>query len=220
MAAYKGIKAVLRQFYVLIKQKLDSIKVDADHFEGTLPVSKGGTGATDAATAFNTLADGVRASATPNDTEKLLLKPTGAWYKTTCLDFWNYIKGKISSVLGLTAGSYDGNSKGISYTGEDSSCVTANQAYGSFNGSPKNDWASYIICNHGNGTSYYHQAIRLPFFNNIPQYQRRVAGTLQGWISFAMQGENASFPTVFVSNRLNIPTSAPSSPQNGDIWIE
>lgn len=126
MAAYKGIKAVLRQFYVLIKQKLDdlsntlskkitdiennitNIKVDADHFEGTLPISKGGTGATDAATAFNTLANAARDSATPVDTEKMLLKPTGTWYKTTCLDFWNYIKNKISSVLGLTVNTYNG----------------------------------------------------------------------------------------------------------------
>ena len=115
MAAYKGIKAVLRQFYVLIKQKLDSIKVDADHFEGTLPVSKGGTGATDAATAFNTLADAARDSSTPVDTEKMLLKPDGTWYKTTCLDFWNYIKGKISSVLGLTKDNYDGNANTASY---------------------------------------------------------------------------------------------------------
>lgn len=111
MAEYKGIKAILRQFYVLIKQKLDSIKVDADHFEGTLPVSKGGTGATDAASGFNTLADGVRDSTTPEDGEKMLLKPTGTWYKTTCLDFWNYIKNKISSVLGLTKDSYDGKAK-------------------------------------------------------------------------------------------------------------
>lgn len=108
MAAYKGIKAVLRQFYVLIKQKLDSIKVDADHFEGTLPISKGGTGATSAADGFNALANGVRDSVTPVDTEKMLLKPAGTWYKTTCLDFWNYIKGKISSVLGLTADTYNG----------------------------------------------------------------------------------------------------------------
>lgn len=114
MAAYKGIKAVLRQFYVLIKQKLDSIKVDADHFEGTLPISKGGTEATDAETAFNTLADGVRNSSKPVDTEKMLFYST-SWYKTTCLDFWNYIKDKISSVLGLTKDSYDGEAKIASY---------------------------------------------------------------------------------------------------------
>lgn len=75
---------------------------------GVQTVANGGTGATDAASGFNTLADGVRDSSSPTDDEKMLLKPAGAWYKTTCLDFWNYIKGKISSVLGLTKDNYGG----------------------------------------------------------------------------------------------------------------
>lgn len=75
---------------------------------GVQTVANGGTGATDAATAFNTLADATRDSSTPKDDEKMLLKPSGTWYKTTCLDFWNYIKGKISSVLGLTKDNYGG----------------------------------------------------------------------------------------------------------------
>lgn len=76
---------------------------------GVQLIENGGTSATNAADAFNTLADGVRDSSTPVDDEKMLLKPTGPWYKTTCLDFWNYIKGKISSVLGLTKDNYGGN---------------------------------------------------------------------------------------------------------------
>lgn len=75
---------------------------------GVQLVANGGTSATNAADGFNTLADGVRDSSTPGDDEKMLLKPTGTWYKTTCLDFWNYIKGKISSVLGLTKDNYGG----------------------------------------------------------------------------------------------------------------
>ena len=75
---------------------------------GVQTVENGGTGATNAADGFNTLADGVRDSSTPEDNEKMLLKPTGTWYKTTCLDFWNYIKDKISSVLGLTKDNYGG----------------------------------------------------------------------------------------------------------------
>lgn len=71
---------------------------------GVQTVANGGTGATDAASGFNTLADGVRDSSTPRDDEKMLLKPTGTWYKTTCLDFWNYIKGKISSKLVIPIG--------------------------------------------------------------------------------------------------------------------
>ena len=76
---------------------------------GVQTVENGGTGATNAADGFNTLADGVRDSSTPVDDEKMLLKPSSStWYKTTCLDFWNYIKGKISSVLGLTKDNYGG----------------------------------------------------------------------------------------------------------------
>lgn len=75
---------------------------------GVQTVENGGTGATNAADGFNTLADGVRDSSTPEDNEKMLLKPSGTWYKTTCLDFWNYIKYKISSVLGLTKDNYGG----------------------------------------------------------------------------------------------------------------
>ena len=84
-----------------------------DITSGTLPIANGGTGATDAASGFNTLADGVRDSSTPGDGDKMLLKPAGTWYKTTCLDFWNYIKGKISSVLGLTKDNYGGTAAAI-----------------------------------------------------------------------------------------------------------
>ena len=77
---------------------------------GVQTVENGGTSSTNAADGFNTLADGVRDSSTPVDDEKMLLKPSGStWYKTTCLDFWNYIKDKISSVLGLTKDNYGGN---------------------------------------------------------------------------------------------------------------
>ena len=75
---------------------------------GVQTVRNGGTSATNAEDGFNTLADGVRDSSTPKDDEKMLLKPAGTWYKTTCLDFWNYIKDKISSVLGLTKDNYGG----------------------------------------------------------------------------------------------------------------
>lgn len=119
MAAYKGIKAVLRQFYVLIKQKLDSIKVDADHFEGTLPINKGGTGGTTGQAAFDNIAAGVRTSTSPADAETMLLHST-SWCKTTVASFWEYIKEKISSVLGLTADSYGGKAKtaGLAFKAE------------------------------------------------------------------------------------------------------
>lgn len=127
MAAYKGIKAVLRQFYVLIKQKLDSIKVDADHFEGTLPVAKGGTGVTSQAdinksfignldVGESDVTDGTEfvsswASDNGFSEPEALNKP----YKRKFSKVWNYIQGKISSVLGLTKDNYNGNAKTASY---------------------------------------------------------------------------------------------------------
>lgn len=308
MAAYKGIKAVLRQFYVLIKQKLDSIKVDADHFEGTLPVSKGGTGATDAATAFNTLADATRDSSTPVDSEKLLLKPSGTWYKTTCLDFWNYIKGKISSVLGLTASSYGGAASAAAgkkeYILDLSSLSTSNfypvifeewthfsdvavnseALYGSdpynqnrihflasflgWSDTPKSlnilEYGCYetnkitIGCigygEHNGGFAIWLRGGRRYYFyclNATPALktsdytngdQKFTVGTNYyggnnvnvaivftpqstissgAYISRSMRVDGAvRGGTVEADNRLNIPTSAPSSPANGDIWIE
>ena len=86
--------------------------------------------------------------------------------------------------------------KGIGYSGEGYAAVTFWQAYESFNDSPDNQWASYIITNHGNGATYYHQCIRLPFFSDAPQYQRRTAGTLQGWKNFAMEGNSVSFKAL------------------------
>ena len=71
---------------------------------GVQIIENGGTSATTAGEAFENLADGVRDSSSPADDEKMLLKTSGTWYKTTCLDFWNYIKGKISSKLVIPIG--------------------------------------------------------------------------------------------------------------------
>lgn len=108
-------KAVAFDGEITAKKVANALTVNGKTYDGSSAVDagvqtveNGGTGATDAASGFNTLADGVRDSSTPADDEKMLLKPTGAWYKTTCLDFWNYIKGKISSVLGLTKDNYGG----------------------------------------------------------------------------------------------------------------
>lgn len=108
-------KAVAFDGEITAKKVANALTVNGKTYDGSSAVdagvqtvANGGTGATDAEGGFNALADGVRDSSTPADNEKMLLKPSGAWYKTTCLDFWNYIKGKISSVLGLTASSYGG----------------------------------------------------------------------------------------------------------------
>ena len=114
---------------------------------------------------------------------------------------------------------------GVKYTGEGVGCITAEQTPSSYNNSPA-DWASYIICNHGNGTTYYHQMLRLSFFSDTIQLQRRVNGELKGWKTVAiMENENTwsgrqNFTTAKASSKMVIPIGAPSSLEDGDIWIE
>ena len=114
---------------------------------------------------------------------------------------------------------------GIKYTGENIGCISAEQTSESFNNSDAN-WASYIICNHGNGTNYFHQMLRLPFFSDTIQLQRRVDGELQGWKNVAiMENENTwsgrqNFTTAKASSKMVIPIGAPSQLEDGCIWIE
>ena len=158
-------------------------------------------------------------------------------YKRQFIKVWNYIKGKISSVLGLTKDNYGGKAStagtadtsnlttGVEYTGEGVDCITAAQTPSSVNNSPEG-WASYIICNHGNGKTYYHQMLRLYFFSDTIQLQRRVNGELQGWKNIAiMENENTwsgrqNFTTAKASSKMVIPIGAPSSLEDGCIWIE
>ena len=71
-------------------------------------VDKGGTGATSAKDAFTNLANGLSESSNPLDTEYMIYKSGGGWGLYTLFHFWEYIKGKISSVLGLTKDNYGG----------------------------------------------------------------------------------------------------------------
>ena len=211
-------------------------------------------------------------------------------YKRKFILVWNYIKNKISSVLGLTKDNYGGKANtagtadsaatildsnngtpikvrwggpaidsaewypafnadgsvlgpinranihagtadtsnlttGVKYTDEGVDCITAIQTPSSVNNSPEG-WASYIICNHGNGKTYYHQMLRLYFFSDTIQLQRRVNGELQGWKNIAiMENENTwsgrqNFTTAKASSKMVIPIGAPSSLEDGCIWIE
>ena len=158
-------------------------------------------------------------------------------YKRQFIKVWNYIKDKISSVLGLTKDNYGGKAStagnadtsnlttGIKYTDEGVDCITAAQTPSSVNNSPEG-WASYIICNHGNGKTYYHQMLRLYFFSDTIQLQRRVNGELQGWKNIAiMENENTwsgrqNFTTAKASSKMVIPIGAPSNLEDGCIWIE
>lgn len=192
----------------------NSSTIDADHFEGTLPINKGGTGGTTGQAAFDNIAAGVRTSTSPEDAETMLLHST-SWYKTTVASFWEYIKEKISSVLGLTASSYGGTA---AYT---SALYKRGQI-------KNTDTFQTIMNNEGTW--------------NIEDLDRGWTGMLvtfhqpgsQSGLMFRIKGGSHDIRNVEVnysidSNRFagswqpligRIPTSAPSSPTNGDIWIE
>lgn len=174
---------------------------------GVQTVANGGTGATDAAGGFNTLASGVPDSTSPADNEKMLFKPTGSWYKTTCLDFWNYIKGKISSVLGLTATAYSNVQIGrADVTGTKlvlQGMTVSSNSYADAN--PK------LVFNNADGK----QSISLTF-TDYDAIKAPSSLTLNG-----NQGnEYFIAPCIKANNKMVIPIGAPSSPEDGCIWIE
>ena len=74
-----------------------------------ISVAKGGTGATDAKNGFTSLANGLTQADNPRDEEYMIYKSGGNWGLYTLGQFWEYLKTKISSVLGLTATQYNGN---------------------------------------------------------------------------------------------------------------
>ncbi len=71
--------------------------------------------------------------------------------------------------------------RALKYTGTGSSEITAHQTDASYMG--RSGWASYIICNHGNGSTYYSQTIAMPFWGS-PIYRRLEGGTDKGWKKF------------------------------------
>lgn len=82
---------------------------------GTLPVGNGGTGQTTLVAAANSLINGLGTGDTePTDDTTVVVQGVGSYtsnfYRKPISLIWNYIKGKISSVLGLTSSTYGGNS--------------------------------------------------------------------------------------------------------------
>ena len=80
--------------------------------------------------------------------------------------------------------SLDHNARGVYASGYGNGNFTWNQTSASFAGSDwYSGWASYLISNHGDGSSYYNQIIALPFWGP-PAYRRLEGGTAKGWYDF------------------------------------
>ena len=246
----------------------------SDITSGTLPVGRGGTGATDAASGFNTLADGVRDSSKPADNEKMLLKPEGPWYKTTCLDFWNYIKGKADSVyakanryyfdthnvyrcLGTATLRQGGDYLLIRvFSGNGYNAILGqDRAFDihlrTSNGKDLNGlyYAGYVEY-HLNGSSsslvyvVQNSATSFTIWVGLTNYTGRAFYTVENsdgssWSSstetstsipsgaaqltakqIAYNTEDVTFTTAKASNKMVIPIGAPSSLEDGCIWIQ
>ena len=128
-------------------------------------------------------------------------------YKRQFVKVWNYIKGKISSVLGLTANNYGdvqigaGNVTGSKLTIQ-GLCVSSN-SYTDAN--PK------LVFKNDNGS----QNISLTF-TDFDAVQPPASLTLNG-----NQGnEYFIAPCIKANNKMRIPIGAPSSLEDGCIWIE
>ena len=83
---------------------------------GTLPVGNGGTGQTSAINAANAFMNALgTGSSTPVDADYYISQyvsggtTTTTYHRRPMSALWEYVKGKISSVLGLTATSYGGS---------------------------------------------------------------------------------------------------------------
>ena len=128
-------------------------------------------------------------------------------YKRKFVKVWNYIKGKISSVLGLTANNYgdiqigNGNATGNKLTIQ-GLCVSSN-SYADAN--PK------LVFKDDDGS----QNISLTF-TDYDAVQAPASLTLNG-----NQGnEYFIAPCIKANNKMRIPIGAPSSLEDGCIWIE
>ena len=128
-------------------------------------------------------------------------------YKRQFVKVWNYIKDKISSVLGLTANNYGdvqigaGNVTGSKLTIQ-GLCVSSN-SYTDAN--PK------LVFKNDNGS----QNISLTF-TDFDAVQPPASLTLNG-----NQGnEYFIAPCIKANNKMRIPIGAPSSLEDGCIWIE
>ena len=134
-------------------------------------VTKGGTGATDAKNGFMNLANGLTQSQNPQDAEYMIYKSETNCGLYTLSTFWEYIKGKISSVLGLTKDNYGGKAatatnadyaKNMYYQVFDLTSLDKTKFY-PLVGSPSTDFAEVAIRSKGGLTTLDYNQNRIHF---------------------------------------------------------
>lgn len=119
----------------------------------------------------------------------------------------------------LTGGGASGNwdinvtgySNGLSIAGYGSNSLTYFQTNEAFAGLSAT-WRHYIICNHGNGETYFNRIIALDFFNDRISTSRMQNGTREPWKALMFVEEDAAVTVnnVIKAYRYKISNSLPA----------
>ena len=220
-----------------------------DITSGTLPIANGGTGVTtqaDINKAFignlevgnDNVTDGtefVSSYATDNGFAETTEGAVNTPYKRQFIKVWNYIKGKISSVLGLTKDNYGGKastagtadkvaSTGSStmwiYGRHDAICKTTSAAEG-------NGWKTLASIKTSSGSIEIGNLSGEDFIRIVYSSDADVnAGNNNVTQLLYIRKGNVEAPHEFIANsakalsKMVIPIGAPSSLEDGCIWIE
>lgn len=243
-----------------------------------ISIANGGTGATTAKGADYNLHSGIVVSDTDFADESYLScaykKPNtteGVFYKRTALHLWNYIKSKISSVLGLTSSSYKGEAAyaKVAYVANKAKMMTSKNSemlvtdgisvvqfaktvtclYTAGTLLSRSDWAwansrkivlnnsisidtqrySCLVVREGN-ISYnwnQHALLFIPTYADVAtMYLVQMtcaddAAYVSTKVLPILSAEGGNFTGLIkASGGIVIPTSAPSSPVEGEVWIE
>ena len=186
--------------------------VEATNVSGTLSIANGGTGATTANAAANALINGLPDwTADMTDTTKFIRQDTGGsatYGKVPGTSIWNYIKSKISSVLGLTESNYSGNAA----TATD---YTASGGIATALAGKANEYAD--IVNVSTPISGWHIAHTSVNGKNRNPYFRAVVN-ITTWTSYASYKADECLGFIEINERMVGDVSTSNWNRNARIW--
>ena len=205
---------------------------------GTLAIANGGTGATTAKGAQKALLSDMQTETTAiDDSTEFVMKygtptdTTGAIFKRSATLVWNYIKGKISSILGLTATAYGGKAatagtadkvasagdSGMWIQGRANAICKITSAGVSGGGG----WRTLASIKTSSGSIEIGNLSSENFIRIVYSSDTDVnAGNNNVSQIMELAGYGVEFPTAKASNKMVIPIGAPSQLEDGCIWIE
>ena len=205
---------------------------------GTLAIANGGTGATTAKGAQKALLSDMQTETTAiDDSTEFVMKygtptdTTGAIFKRSATLVWNYIKGKISSILGLTATAYGGKAatagtadkvasagdSGMWIQGRANAICKITSAGVSGGGG----WRTLASIKTSSGSIEIGNLSSENFIRIVYSSDTDVnAGNNNVSQIMELSDYGVEFPTAKASNKMVIPIGAPSQLEDGCIWIE